>query len=148
MTQTWTQERVARLTELWDAGTSASLIGKALGVSKNAVAGKVHRMRLESRPWPIIRVGQVAPTRKVALRRTTETVAEPRPQPNPISEPIAQPEPVAPPRRACQFIEGEKGRDFTLYADAPRCPAAVQPGSSYCPVHDARCHRRQPSEAP
>ncbi len=51
-------------------------------------------------------------------------------------------------RRPCQYIEGEKGRDYTLYADAPRCTAAAQPGSSYCPAHNARCRaQRQPSEA-
>jgi GcrA cell cycle regulator len=50
---TWTPERVAELKELWTAGHSASVIGKRLGVSKNAVVGKAHRLQLTARPSPI-----------------------------------------------------------------------------------------------
>ncbi len=50
---TWTDERIDQLTELWGAGQSASQIGKALGLSKNAVIGKAHRLKLPPRPSPI-----------------------------------------------------------------------------------------------
>jgi len=49
----WTDERIEELTRLWQAGMSASEIGKQLGVSKNAVVGKAHRLKLPSRPSPI-----------------------------------------------------------------------------------------------
>lgn len=49
----WTDERIAELTRLWQAGHSASEIGKRLGVSKNSVVGKAHRLKLPSRPSPI-----------------------------------------------------------------------------------------------
>ncbi|SDF88190.1 GcrA cell cycle regulator [Limimonas halophila] len=49
----WTDERIDELTRLWQAGHSASDIGKRLGVSKNAVVGKAHRLKLPSRPSPI-----------------------------------------------------------------------------------------------
>lgn len=51
---TWTEERVAKLRELWTQGKTASEIGIALGgVSRNAVIGKVHRLKLSGRPSPI-----------------------------------------------------------------------------------------------
>lgn len=51
---TWTEERVAKLRELWAQGKTASEIGVALGgVSRNAVIGKVHRLKLSGRPSPI-----------------------------------------------------------------------------------------------
>jgi len=49
----WTDERINELSRLWQAGHSASDIGKQLGVSKNAVVGKAHRLKLPSRPSPI-----------------------------------------------------------------------------------------------
>jgi GcrA cell cycle regulator len=49
----WTDERIQELTDLWQQGFSASEIGKRLGVSKNAVVGKAHRLNLPSRPSPI-----------------------------------------------------------------------------------------------
>ncbi len=46
----WTDERVARLTKLWADGLSASQIAAQLGgVSRNAVIGKVHRLKLPGR---------------------------------------------------------------------------------------------------
>ncbi|MGO1120056.1 GcrA family cell cycle regulator [Rhodovibrionaceae bacterium A322] len=53
----WTPERVEELTNLWNAGHSASVIGKQLGVTKNAVVGKAHRLKLTARPSPIRRDG-------------------------------------------------------------------------------------------
>ena len=52
---TWTDERVDELSKLWASGYSASAIGRMLGVSKNAVVGKTHRLGLEARPSPIKR---------------------------------------------------------------------------------------------
>lgn len=46
----WTDERVEMLRQLWSEGHSASQIADKLGgVSRNAVIGKVHRLKLESR---------------------------------------------------------------------------------------------------
>ena len=53
----WTDDTVARLTELWNQGKSASEIAKALGsaITRNAVIGKAHRLGLKARPSPILR---------------------------------------------------------------------------------------------
>ncbi len=46
----WTEERVELLTKLWGDGLSASQIAGHLGgVTRNAVIGKVHRLKLETR---------------------------------------------------------------------------------------------------
>lgn len=46
----WTDERVALLTKLWAEGLSASQIARQLGgVTRNAVIGKVHRLKLSGR---------------------------------------------------------------------------------------------------
>lgn len=46
----WTDERVENLKKLWAEGLSASQIAVQLGgVSRNAVIGKVHRLKLSSR---------------------------------------------------------------------------------------------------
>lgn len=51
----WTEEAVATLTELWNAGMTASKIAKALGLNRNQVIGKAHRLKLGGRPSPITR---------------------------------------------------------------------------------------------
>lgn len=46
----WTDERVELLRKLWSEGLSASQIAAQLGgVSRNAVIGKVHRLKLSAR---------------------------------------------------------------------------------------------------
>jgi len=49
----WTEAQIADLKRLWTAGHSTSQIGTVLGVSKNAVIGKAHRIKLPARPSPI-----------------------------------------------------------------------------------------------
>src|SRR5260370_40209027 len=46
---TWTPERIERLTELWEEGVTTAEIGRRIGVTKNAVIGKVHRIGLVPR---------------------------------------------------------------------------------------------------
>lgn len=45
MTETWTTERVSTLRELRDARCSASEIGAAIGLTRNAVLGKLRRLQ-------------------------------------------------------------------------------------------------------
>ena len=49
----WTNERDAQLRTLWDAGLSGADIGKRMGITKNAVIGRVHRLKLAPRVSPI-----------------------------------------------------------------------------------------------
>lgn len=49
----WTDKMVEDLKKLWLDGLSTSEIAKKLGISKNSVVGKVHRLSLSGRPSPI-----------------------------------------------------------------------------------------------
>lgn len=81
----WTDERIATLTKMWEGGSTASQIADELGgVSRNAVIGKAHRLGLKARPSPV---------------KPNEKEAAPAPAAKP-SKPSAQPAPKAalPPR--------------------------------------------------
>ena len=58
----WTEERVELLKKLWMEGLSASQIAGVLGegVTRNAVIGKVHRLKL-SRPRQAGQFGAAGP---------------------------------------------------------------------------------------
>ena len=62
----WNDEKIGRLKKLWSEGLTTGEIGKRLGVSKNAVVGKAHRLGLKGRPSPIKRQDVKAPVAKKA----------------------------------------------------------------------------------
>ena len=46
----WTEEKVAKLKELWGKGNTASQIAGIIGgLSRNAVIGKAHRLNLSAK---------------------------------------------------------------------------------------------------
>ena len=49
----WTSEMIEGLKKMWKRGLTTNEIAKELGVSKNSIVGKVHRLNLTSRPSPI-----------------------------------------------------------------------------------------------
>ncbi len=53
MSEEWTPLKISALIALWNEGLSTSEIGNRLGVTKNAVVGKVHRLGLPKRNSPI-----------------------------------------------------------------------------------------------
>ncbi|MCH7630087.1 GcrA family cell cycle regulator [Novosphingobium percolationis] len=93
----WTEERIEKLTKMWEGGATASQIADELGgVSRNAVIGKAHRLGLKARPSPVKPsdkgdVTAVAPAPKVA-----KPAPAPEPRPAPAPRPVAT-APVAPP---------------------------------------------------
>ena len=60
----WTDEMVEGLKKMWKQGLTTNEIAKNLGVSKNSIVGKVHRLNLTARPSPI-------------KKKDDETAAEP-----------------------------------------------------------------------
>ena len=55
MDSIWTPLLVDQLAVLWKQGLSTAEIGRKLGISKNAVVGKAHRLALTPRPSPLKR---------------------------------------------------------------------------------------------
>jgi GcrA cell cycle regulator len=130
---------------LWEAGRSASEIGRLLGVSKNSVVGKAHRMKLKARPSPIKR-GSTPQVRRVAVA--------------PIARPAAQ-APAAPPKavetrvpaqapapRAARAVARTNGKGPNCLwpigdpgdQDFHFCGAPAVPGKPYCDEHCARAY--------
>ena len=123
----WTEDKIKDLTRLWDSGYSASAIGKQIGMSKNAVIGKAHRLGLRARPSPIKRS---APKPVLAPQARLET---PKPEPMPVRMP--------PPRRAhvrgakCLWPIGDPNdQDFHF------CGEPATPGKPYCTEHCAKAY--------
>lgn len=94
----WTDETISRLRVLWTEGHSTAEIGRRLGVSKNAVVGKAHRLDLAARPSPIRPSADGARTRS-PLRR----VAGPTLPPLASARVPAPPSQPAPPRTVGPF---------------------------------------------
>ena len=49
----WNDDTILRLRGLWNEGHSTAEIGRRMGITKNAVVGKAHRLTLPPRPSPI-----------------------------------------------------------------------------------------------
>jgi GcrA cell cycle regulator len=68
----WTDERVEQLRKLWAEGLSASQIAAQMGgVTRNAVIGKVHRLKLSSR-------GKSTSSQPRAKKTVNTTASQPR----------------------------------------------------------------------
>jgi GcrA cell cycle regulator len=94
----WTDERIEKLTKMWEGGATASQIAEELGgVSRNAVIGKAHRLGLKARPSP------VKPNEKSEAPppKPPRAPAEPAavPEPRPVAARPVTPEPAPAPVR-------------------------------------------------
>jgi GcrA cell cycle regulator len=135
----WTDDRVATLKRLWQAGMSASQVAQQLGgVTRSAVLGKIHRLGLPGRDLP-------TPPRKIAEH--TPRIAKPRSRatdtPRPTARPMRTVTPPPPP--VCLAPTASL---LTLTLDACRWPIG-DPGEAgfgfcgrlrdghrlYCPDH-------------
>lgn len=89
----WTDERVAMLKQLWGEGKTAAEIAKILGgVTRNAVIGKAHRLKLSGRVSPIQQ--NTRPETVISRTRTvaqTAIAAEARPQRSALARELEAP---------------------------------------------------------
>ncbi|HZF46027.1 MAG TPA: GcrA family cell cycle regulator, partial [Sphingomonadaceae bacterium] len=95
----WTDERIATLTKMWEGGATASQIAEELGgVSRNAVIGKAHRLGLKSRPSPVKanEDGEKAPARKKETKPPKAKEKAPLPEKPQVSAKPVAPAPAAP----------------------------------------------------
>src|SRR5579864_9460091 len=123
----WAEETIVRLRALWDEGHSTAEIGRRLGVSKNAVVGKAHRLDLPARPSPIRRDGSGgAAPRRSAPRRAAGPTLPPLSSTSPIAAAgggptilphmgilAAKPAPAPPPARVAPPAPRPYGRIVT-----------------------------------
>ena len=154
---TWTRERVEQLRRGFETGLSCSQIADTIGVTRNAVIGKLHRMGL-SRPKDVIR-DQLARARqprragpksstKVSIKRLLDSIRAQQAMPaTAFSEPVPSIDivPVDEGRGRslselapshCRWPFGTPGADDFRY-----CGHEVLNGFSYCFGHAAIAHR-------
>lgn len=118
----WTDERIEKLTKMWEGGATASQIAEELGgVSRNAVIGKAHRLGLKARPSP------VKPNEKTEAAPAAKA---PRPAPEPAAAP-AEPRAAAPrPAPAAPASPPPAPRAPAAPVEAAPAPAAPVPAAS------------------
>jgi GcrA cell cycle regulator len=98
----WTEQKIQMLKDMWGHGYSASEIAKHLGgLTRNAVIGKAHRLKLSSRPSPIKRedegaaglpgsVGNVMPVMKQTRKRVMLRPLPVVPTPSTVKSPASK----------------------------------------------------------
>jgi GcrA cell cycle regulator len=153
----WPEARKLYLISAWDAGHTIRDIGITLGVSKNAVVGKVHRLGLPGRPSPIRRGGPnagvhaqqaerraaglatppgrnlqpipatVATIPKLMSLAPTRSVAVPRETPKPFARVVT-----------CAFPIGDPGQPGFRW-----CADDAKRDSPYCSRHHSICYVRR-----
>jgi GcrA cell cycle regulator len=143
----WTDETILCLRALWDEGHSTAEIGRRLGVTKNAVVGKAHRLNLSARPSPIRRgSGETQTMRRTAPRRTSGptlpvlAVVAPLSRPvesarsvTPVLRPVpATPRPASGRVAVCCWPIGEPGTPSFRF-----CSDSALTGKPYCGDHAA-----------
>jgi GcrA cell cycle regulator len=134
----WGPDAIETLRSLWAEGLSTAEIGRRMGVSKNAVVGKAHRLHLPARPSPIRRDAPGTVPRVAAPRPIKARPVAPRPIRQVAPPPAAPLAPrPAPPRhasragaRSCSWPIGEPGtRGFHF------CGCEALTGKPYCAEH-------------
>ena len=136
---TWTAERVAQLKSGVNAGLSCAQIANEIGVSRNAVIGKINRLGLSRGRSP----AAPRPCRGVLIRRpqvlNQRLVLKALFASAPIAEDVVSVEPCSllnlAPRRCRWPIGGVGSVDFTF------CGNATVDGMSYCAGHARMAYR-------
>ncbi len=141
----WTEDRVSLLKRLWGEGHTAAEIAKQLGgVTRNAVIGKAHRLKLSNRVSPIQQNKKPANKnieRKIT-RKTVSTASVSSRKTSPVSS-VSKNSPATHSSnngnlyslmelkpRMCRWPCGDpKHEDFGF------CGAAAMPGLPYCEEH-------------
>ena len=153
----WTEQMVEDLKRMWAEGLTTGEIGKRLGVSKNSVVGKVHRLQLSGRPSPIKKKDSPtketpAPSKPSKAEKPTQQVSKSKEEKAPqkkeeieeliVSTSISTAEPKAQSRSSgktmltdldnhtCRWPIGDpKDENFHF------CGKKVKIGQTYCEEH-------------
>jgi len=151
----WTEEAIATLRQLWAEGHSTAEIGRRMGISKNAVVGKAHRLNLPARPSPIRRPAGQAPAaraprlaprpglpRPLPILPVVRAAAADRQEHRPAQiTPQARTAPLRVGHATCCWPIGEPGKPGFRFCGAP-----AMPGKPYCEEHAAIAYVRPKPE--
>jgi GcrA cell cycle regulator len=155
-----TTPRQGNSVTLWAEGHSTAEIGRRMGVSKNAVVGKAHRLDLPARPSPVRRGSRqavAAPKRASRLKRvqTLPSLAAAF-----VPAPVTTPNTVSPAGTAHDDTAPVPARRPTTRRDGPQCCWPIgEPGQTgfrfcdaplttrtpYCEAHARKAYVRAPS---
>ena len=130
----WWGERIELLKALWRKGLSASEIGSELGVSRNAVIGKLHRIEGYT----------PEPHRPPPRKPPPAPVWKPPPPPKRrvvINAPFLNLTLDELNRGVCHYPHGE-------HAPYSFCGQKVRPGSPWCALHCRMVYQRRPDHPP
>lgn len=153
----WTPDRCAKLAQMWADGLSGREIAEFFGngLSRSAVIGKAHRMKLPGRDGESLRLTSRRKARNEARGRRQAAVnnqtarQSPKVAPWPAKRlaplPMPQEGPKSPSavtldaldanREMCRWVYQEGGA--TLF-----CGCKTVPGTSWCPSHHAKVFRQ------
>jgi GcrA cell cycle regulator len=126
----WTDERVALLKKLWGEGKTAAEIASALGgITRNAVIGKAHRLKLSNRLSPI------QPATKKTIKQAANTSTPPEKKPVRVQQAIQAPvgkglSLAELNSRQCRWPEGDPREENFGF-----CGHTIMTGLPYCAEH-------------
>ena len=134
----WTPDHIKTLMGLWEEGLPTSEIGRRLGVTKNAVVGKVHRLGLKKRQSPIRQAA-------AGSAQPAKPKAAPKPAANSSTPPMPAAKAVKPTgdvvrleeltSSMCSWPEGEPGTPDFYFCGEPSVT-----DKPYCEAHCARAY--------
>ena len=115
----WDEKQLVKLKKLWDEGLPITKIGFELGVSRNAIAGKAHRLGLPKRNSPISKSGDPRKNQSVSNVETSKEL--------PLKILLREVEWSR--NRCCWPIGDPKLPGFSF------CGTSIMPGRPYCEEH-------------
>ncbi len=115
----WNEKNLERLKKLWDEGLPITKIGLELGVSRNSIAGKAHRLGLPKRNSPISKSGEPRKNKSITNFETSKEL--------PLKILLREVEWSR--NRCCWPIGDPKLPGFSF------CGTSIMPGRPYCEEH-------------
>ena len=115
----WDKKNLEKLKKLWDEGLPITKIGLELGVSRNSIAGKAHRLGLPKRNSPISKSGEPRKNKTTSNLDTSKEL--------PLKILLREVEWSR--NRCCWPIGDPKLPGFSF------CGTSIMPGRPYCEEH-------------
>ena len=115
----WDEKQLVKLKKLWDEGLPITKIGLELGVSRNAIAGKAHRLGLPKRNSPISKSGEPRKNKSISNFETSKEL--------PLKILLREVEWSR--NRCCWPLGDPKLPGFSF------CGTSIMPGRPYCEEH-------------